>query len=186
VEYVIRQSPRPRDAAGRARVARFERHLLVIFAPRDCAHLTPAARRACCQQDAVSFTVAGADGWLHLAAALPFLTATSPRCWARGAAPARGDVAGVRGRRPVPVGGVAARPLAGRAALDRGPVGLQRLGEDHDERHAAPRSFGPWPRRPARRGRGPPISGCLFLPVIQCPRGQDRVTRARTGLYCAL
>jgi len=44
-EYVIRQSPRPRDAAGRARVARFERHLLVIFAPRDCAHLTPPPAR---------------------------------------------------------------------------------------------------------------------------------------------
>jgi len=39
----------------------------------------------------VSFTVAGADGWLHLAAALPFLTATiAAVLGARGSARAGG------------------------------------------------------------------------------------------------
>jgi len=131
----------------------------------------------------VSFTVA-ARRVLHLAAALPFLTATiAAVLGARGAAPARGGRAG----------GVAAGLCLWAVSLlvrcwprllSTEARRLQRLGEDHDERHAR-RQLRPWPRRPA--GGTWPDHGCLFLPVISRPRGQrTALRRARTGSTAAL
>jgi hypothetical protein len=44
-EFVIRISGPSKTAAGRRVTAQFEQHLHAVFAPRDCARLTPSAER---------------------------------------------------------------------------------------------------------------------------------------------